>query len=342
MKAAVVESPGVLVVREVPEPVMGPYDALCDILFCATCTATDGHLIAGNFPFGMEYPTILGHESIGRVTQLGAKVRNFRPGDLVTRAGATPHPEVGLQTGWGGFAQRGIVRDYRAMEADGVANDGWVFWRMNQVLPAGFDPADSTLIINWRETFSNITRLGVGYNSRVLVVGTGGVGLSFVNHAAILLAREIVVVGSPGRFELARKLGAAGVYDYRTEDLAEAIRADYAEGFDFIIDAVGKQGQLDRVLPLVKPGGAVESYGVDDYFSVTIAPHLAPGPFTFFDGSYAEEESSDMVLRLVQEGQLVAKNFYDPQRVYPLEEITEAFAAVNRREMVKAVVSLQD
>ena len=49
MKAAVVEKPGVLSVRDVPEPVRGPYDCLCEILYGATCTATDLHIIAGTF-----------------------------------------------------------------------------------------------------------------------------------------------------------------------------------------------------------------------------------------------------------------------------------------------------
>jgi len=190
MKAAVVEKPGQLVVREVPDPVVGPYDALCDILYCATCTATDRHIIEGNFPFGMEYPAILGHESIGRVRELGPKVRNFQPGDHVTRAGATPHPEVGLHIGWGAFAEQGIVRDCLAMDEDGVANDGYPFFRMNQVIPPSLSPADATIIINWRETWSYLTRMRVGYNDRVLVLGTGGVGLSFVNHAVNLLAKE--------------------------------------------------------------------------------------------------------------------------------------------------------
>jgi len=343
MKAAVVEKPGVLTVREVPEPVMGEYDALCDILYCATCSATDWHIITGTFPFGMQYPAILGHESIGRVVQVGAKVRNFRPGDLVTRAAATGHPEAGLHLGWGGFAQRGIVRDYLAMDEDGVKSEGWPFLRMNQVLPPDFDPADATMIINWRETFSYLTRMGVRFGSRVLILGSGGVGLSFVNHASNLLAREIVAVGSPQRLDLARRLGATAAYDYHIENLAERISVEHSEGFDFIIDAVGKVGQVDRVLPLLKVGGSVGIYGVDDYFRLTLAPHLARGTFTFFNGGYAEEESSEAVIRLVREGRLVAKhNYYDPARIFALEDISAAFAAVRNREMVKAVVKTGD
>ena len=338
MLAAVVEKPGELVVREVPEPVMGAYDALCDILYCATCTATDRHIIEGNFPFGMEYPAVLGHESVGRVRELGSKVRNFAIGDHVTRAGATPHPEVGLHIGWGAFAERGIVRDYLAMEADGVANDGFPFFKMNQVIPPRISAADATIIINWRETWSYLTRMKAGYNDRVLVLGTGGVGLSFVNHAANLLAKEVVVVGNPKLFDVSRRVGATDCYDYHAEDLAEQIGAGHPEGFDFIVDAVGRVGQLDRVLSLVKAGGAVTVYGVDEYFSVAIKPQLAGKSFRFMNEGYAEGEATEAILRLIGVGRLDAGNFYDRQRIFPLAHIKEAFAAAWGREMLKAVV----
>ena len=338
MKAAVVESPGVLVVREVPEPTVGPYDALCDTLFCATCTATDRHIIEGQFAFGMQYPAILGHESIGRVRELGPKVRNYKVGDLVTRCGATAHPEANLYVGWGGFAEQGIVRDQAAMEADGVENDGFPFYRMNQVVPADIDPADATLIINWRETWSYLTRMGVGYGARVLVNGTGGVGLSFVAHAHNLMVGELCVVGNPARYDLARHLGATACVDYHAEDLAAAIAAESEEKFDFIVDAVGKRGGLDSLLPALKPGGRMALYGVDEYAAVTVTPTKANGTFTISSEGYAEWEATEAVLRMMRERRLNARDFYDRERIFALDDINAAFEATGNRELVKAVV----
>jgi len=78
VKAAIVEEPNVLRVREVPVPEIDDYHALCETLYGATCSGTDLHIIKGRFPFGVDYPTILGHESTGRVIQVGAKVRNLK------------------------------------------------------------------------------------------------------------------------------------------------------------------------------------------------------------------------------------------------------------------------
>ena len=93
MKAAIIEKPGVLTVKEIPMPQVGEYDALCDLLYGATCTGTNQHLIAGRFPWPVRYPTILGHESVGRVVEVSAKVRYFKVGDLITRVGAPAAPD---------------------------------------------------------------------------------------------------------------------------------------------------------------------------------------------------------------------------------------------------------
>ena len=168
MKAAVIERDDLLVVKDVPAPEPGNYEALCEILWGATCTGTDLHLIDGTLPFRAPLPTILGHESIGRVVALGPKVRYLKPGDLVTRVGTTP---VGpYSVSWGGFAEWGIARDYRAMQEDGLPETAWRSARWNRVLPPWVDPRSATMIITWRETLSYLTRMGFAPGRTLLVI----------------------------------------------------------------------------------------------------------------------------------------------------------------------------
>src|SRR5688572_18641373 len=101
MKAAIVQEPGRLVVTDIPDPVLGPYDARCEVLYGAVCTGTDLHLIDGQFPWPVRYPTVLGHESIGRVVEVGDQVRNYQVGDLITRVGWLPPPGSELAVNWG-------------------------------------------------------------------------------------------------------------------------------------------------------------------------------------------------------------------------------------------------
>jgi D-arabinose 1-dehydrogenase-like Zn-dependent alcohol dehydrogenase len=338
MKAAVAEEPGRLVVREVPEPVMGEYDCLCAGLYGATCSGTDLHLLNGHPLFGVEFPTILGHESIGRVLGCGPKVRSFRVGDVVTRLVNRATPD--LRVHWGGYAERGLVQDWRAMQEDGVPPEftPGTHW----ALPSDFEPAASTMVITWRETFSFLTRIGVEPGDKVLVMGTGGNGLAYANHAANLLAETVCVVGSPQREADARRVGATHFVSYREEDLVATARAQGLGDFDLVIDAVGKVGQLDRCLPLLRARGTAAIYGIDDYGNVTLTPTKVAGGFTFANYGYAEGDTHASIVKLIQRGLLDARNFCDLDRIFPLEEINAAFAAVKAREVIKAVVRLSD
>ncbi|MEW6751968.1 MAG: zinc-binding dehydrogenase [Candidatus Latescibacterota bacterium] len=340
MKAAVVEQPGVLRVRDLPAPQIGPYEALCELLYGAVCTGTDQHLLAGHFPWPVHYPTVLGHESIGRVVEVGPQVRHLAAGDLVTRVGLPAAADGTFHVHWGGFAELGVARDWRAMQQDGVPAGQWRGHRINQKLSAGTDPASATMVITWRETLSYSTRLGVGPGSRLLVLGSGGNGLAFAAHAAHLGAASVVMVGHPGRQELARQVGATAFHDYRLSDVAAAIRQDGGQGFDYLIDAVGKAGQVDRVLGLVKPGGTVGIYGIDDYGACPINPHRAGGSFTVYGGGYDEAETHEQVVALVQAGRLRASGWLDLEHPFPLERIGEALEALRQRRLVKALVRL--
>lgn len=336
MKAAVIESVGNLVVREVPDPVMGEYDCLCEGLYGATCSGTDLHLLGGHPLFNMTFPTILGHESVGRVLEVGAKVRNFKVGEVVTRLINRPTPELNCH--WGGYASMGLVTDHRAMLADGVPGGFWD--TQHRVIPASLDPAAATMLITWRETYSYYTRLKLPPGVRVLVMGSGGNGLSYAAHASNLMASTVVMAGSPAREAQARRVGVTDFIDYREADLLGALKARGLDQFDLILDAIGKVGQLDRVLPLLKNGGLATIYGVDDYGSVTINPQKVPGTFTFANPGYLEGEVHEAVVKLVERGLLRAEDFCDLQRIFPLEDTRGALEAIRNRQAIKAVVKL--
>ena len=338
MKAAIIERPGVLTVKEIPMPEVGEYDALCELLYGATCTGTDQHLIAGRFPWPVHYPTILGHESVGRVVEVGAKVRHFKVGDLITRVGAPPVGEYSVN--WGGFAEYGIAMDHRAMQEDGVDRSQWGGYRVNQVIPPGVDPAGATMLITWRETLSYLTRMDLGEGARVLVVGSGGNGLSFAAHAANAEAAQVVVLGNAAREDAARQVGATGYVDYRAGDVPAQLNGFCPDGFDFIIDAVGQAASADGVLPHLSRGGTLGVYGVDEYAAVHIHPLRTRGTFAFYNGGYDEAETHERVVTLVQAGKLDARVWLDLVHPFALDDIGAAFEAVRARRMVKAVVRL--
>ncbi len=342
MKAAIVEKPGELTVREIPEPTVGPYDALCEMLYGATCTGTDTHLIHGRFPWPVHYPTVLGHESIGRIIKIGEKVRYLKVGDMITRVGIPAPPDSGLDVNWGGFVERGIAKDYRAMEEDGLPREEWSAYRVNQVFPPDINPAAATMMITWRETWSYISRMGVGPGSRVLVIGSGGNGLAFAAHARNLGATGITVAGQAAREQTAKAAGATAYFDYKTPNLVETLQASEPEGFDFTIDALGKIGALNEMLPCVKLGGLVTIYGLDDYGSLSLDLTRARGTFTYYVGGYDEAEVHDEVVAMLRDGSLDASLWLDLEHPFSLDDINAAYEAVGNRSQIKALVRLSE
>lgn len=347
MKAAIVEEPNVLTVRDIPAPQAGPYAALCEMLYGATCTGTDQSLIAGKFPFGMTYPIVLGHESIGRVIEVGDKVRYLQPGDFVTRVGLPPEVEAGLGSGWGGFSQLGLAYDHLAMKEDGLPESEWYGYRINQVLPAETDPAAATMIITWRETWSYINRLAAGNattasgtleGASVLVVGSGGNGLAFASHARNAGAKRIVLVGHPSRDEISRRAGATDYLSYKEEG---GLPAD-DEGFDIIIDAVGNSDSVNRFLPGLKDKGRIGIYGLHNYGAYQLDPMKARGTFTYCSFHYDEEEAHEAVLGFLQSGALDASIWLDLDNPFPLDKIADAFEHVAERRAIKALIRLND
>jgi len=339
MKAAVIEQFNRLVVKDVPEPAPGEYQALCEILWASLCSGTDLHILEGNFPWISPLPTILGHETVARVVKAGPRVRYLKPGDLVPRVG-TP-PVGGCSVTWGGFAEFGIATDWRAAREDGLPADHWGGSRMQQVLPPGTDPAAATMLITWRETLSYANRIGFSAGKSVLVLGSGGNGLSFIRHAANAGAEPRVMIGAAGREGAARKAGATHFVDHRAPDVREALSKIRPDGFDLVLDAVGRQGVADLGLSLLRAGGTLGMYGLDDFGKATVNPERARGTFTVFRGGYDEAETHGQVLQLFQTGRLDASVWLDLERPVRLDEIADAVEATRARSVVKALIRIR-
>ena len=340
-KAAVVEKPGVLAVREVPMPEPGEYGSLCKMLYGATCTGTDGHLIRGRIPWPVTYPTVLGHESIGQIISVGRKARNHKIGDIVTRVGMWEQDcqRAGFNWNWGGFCSYGAAADFKAMRADGYGDAQLNHFRFNHVLPPEFDPRAATMIITWRETLSYMTRMGVNAGSSVLVLGSGGNGLSFTRMAKILGAAYVAVVGNAARESLAERAGADRYLDYRDADWDKTLCE--GEGFDFIVDAVAARDGLDKAMRCLKPGGVCGIYGIetDPGNPVVIKPSACRG-FTYYAGGYDEEETNDRVVGLVKNGALDAGIWLDIEHPFELDDIASAFKSLDEKQIVKALIKL--
>ena len=343
MKAAVVNKNGQLEVWEVPMPQLGPYDVLCKMCYGATCAGTDIHLMDGLHPNPIAFPTILGHESVGRVVEVGAKVRNFRVGDLVSRVGAPVGLLTELNASWGGFAEFGIARDHWQMRRDGVDATQWNSYRVNQIIHPAIDEKTAPMLITWRETLSYANRIGVGPGKTVLLIGSGANALSFAAHCCNLGA-QVVAVGSPSREQVFRTFPVCAYISYRSESLLEEVRDAMAQlhvaAFDFLLDGVGGADTANVLLPLLKQDGCFCNYGWNGRRNYGLNPFNAAHSFRIYADGYDEEESNGQAQAMVLQGKLFAAPWYDLNKPVPLPKIGQAYDSLRRHEALKYLIDL--
>lgn len=338
IKAAVVFESGKLEIVDLPMPEPNEYEVLCKLEWGVTCTATDSHIINGTIPFSIPYPAILGHESVGRVVSIGKKAANYRIGDLVTRVGMVPCPEQGIDIAWGGYAQYGIAKDHWAMKKDGLPANTASQGRVNQIIPAGISPRVASMMTTWRETLSFLTRMGNLKGKKLLVIGSGGNGLSYAAHG-VNLGASVSMLGNMSRKRNAESLGVSNYYDYKHDGLTDIIKQDVQSGFDYIVDAVGKANSLNSVISLAAEKSTLAVYGIDEIKSLRINP-MAGKTFTFYNGGYDESETHKQVCDMILDGRLKADVWIDVNNPRPLSDLKAVFDDLSMRKAVKYLIDL--
>jgi threonine dehydrogenase-like Zn-dependent dehydrogenase len=338
MKAAIVHEPGRLELNDTDVPRMGPYDCLVKIDACATCTGTDLSIIAGSFAFLQPYPVALGHESTGIIVEVGERVRNFSPGQRVTRpACVLPGRTVaGITSNWGGFAEYGLVHDGVAESEDGGESGGMT--GISRVpLPDDVDALSAALSINQREILSVVKRMGLHGEARFAVVGSGYNGLLFAFFASHFGASQVVMLGSAAREGLARGgFGVDAFFDYR-DPAAVKMALDALDGAaTHVVDAVGSQASVELSRKLLSDGTAFGCYGVHEHAAIQPAveeiaeEHPAPEMWTDEPGTVDDWYEMWKAGAFAFEGMIGG--------IMPFSETLAAFDRVKRREAVKLVL----
>ncbi|MBM3190257.1 MAG: hypothetical protein FJZ90_16250 [Chloroflexi bacterium] len=341
MKAAVVEGAGQLVVREVPMPEMGPYDALVRIEACSLCNSTDIKIIDRHFVSQIPAPLVLGHESVGTVVEVGDKVKRYKPGQRVLRPGARYNLEkVGIASAWGGLAQFGLVTDADAWREDHPDAQPPGMAPKQQIVPREIPPAEATAIITLKETLYASRAAGIDAHTWTAIVGTGPVARSFTFWAKWLQAPFLVVFGRQERWcHEFLDLGANNYVAGERPCLEDESKSVGLGSFDRVIDAVGSSEALRDALALVRPEGLVGAYGVaseEDVEDAEIRAAREAGRIVTLP--VREEEVHDEVLALVRQGVVVLSDWITDR--LPLAEVAEGVRLVREKRALKVVIEM--
>src|ERR1700728_1258800 len=250
-----------LAATTIPRREPTPNDVQIEILFCGICHS-DLHSVRNEWSEFMPtvYPCVPGHEIVGRVTKVGSAVTKFKPGDvaavgcMVDSDGTCPECKEGLEQFCPNFT---LTYNFPDKRSGGVTYGGYsdsivVTERFVLKVPANLDLAGTApLLCAGITTFSPLHHWGVTKGKKVGVVGLGGLGHMGVKFAHALGAHVVLFTTSPNKKDDALRLGADEVVVSRDANQM----AKHAGSFDFILDCVSADHDINALLGLLRRDG---------------------------------------------------------------------------------------
>jgi uncharacterized zinc-type alcohol dehydrogenase-like protein len=246
------------------------HDVQIEILFCGVCHS-DLHQVRNEWKDVMPtvYPCVPGHEIVGRVSRVGSAVTKFKPGDIaavgcmVDSDRTCPECQAGLEQFCPNIT---LTYNFPDKHLEGVTYGGYsdsvvVDERFVLQVPRNLNLAGAApLLCAGITTYSPMRHWGVTKGKKVGVVGLGGLGHMGVKFAHALGAYVVVFTTSPGKKEDARRLGADEVVVSRNADEMQK----HADSFDFILDAVAANHDIDAFIQLLRRDGNITLVGAPD------------------------------------------------------------------------------
>src|SRR6516162_8021653 len=245
-------------------------DVQIEILFCGICHS-DLHSARNQWSEFMatNYPIVPGHEIVGRVTKVGSAVTKYKPGDLagvgcmVDSDHTCPQCNAGLEQFCPSMTLTYNSPDKHlgGVTYGGYSNSIVVDEHFVLRIPSNLNLAGAApLLCAGITTYSPMRHWGVTKGKKVGVVGLGGLGHMAIKFAHALGAHVVVFTTSPNKKEDAFRLGADDVVISRDADEM----AKHADSFDFILDAVSADHDVNTYINLLRRDGNLTLVGAPE------------------------------------------------------------------------------
>jgi uncharacterized zinc-type alcohol dehydrogenase-like protein len=246
------------------------HDVLIEILFCGICHS-DLHQVRDEWSNVMPtvYPCVPGHEIVGRVAKVGSGVTKFETGDLAA-VGCMVDSDRTCPECRAGFEQFcpnvTLTYNFPDKHTGGVTYGGYsdsivVDESFALRVPSNLDLAGAApLLCAGITTYSPMRHWGVSKGKKVGVVGVGGLGHMGVKFAHALGAHVVAFTTSPGKRDDAHRLGADEVVISRNADEMQK----HAGSFDFILDAVSADHDINAYIQLLRRDGNITLVGAPE------------------------------------------------------------------------------
>ncbi|TDN82774.1 putative zinc-type alcohol dehydrogenase-like protein [Salegentibacter sp. 24] len=231
-------------------------DVKIDIEYCGVCHS-DIHQVRNDWK-NSKYPVVPGHEIIGRVTQVGKNVTNFKKGDLVGVGCMVDSCQEcdSCKEDLEQFCENGATLTYNSKDKHlgghtygGYSQEIVVDKEFVLSVPENIDAkAAAPLLCAGITTYSPLRHWNVKKGDKVGVIGLGGLGHMGVKFAHALGAQVVMITTSPSKAEDAKKLGADKVLVSKNE----ADMKKQAGTFDFLLNTIPVGHDMNPYVALLK------------------------------------------------------------------------------------------
>ena len=328
MKALVYHGPDQRSWDSVDDPgIIDPGDAIVRIDSSTIC-GTDLHILKGDVP-EVTPGTVLGHEAVGVIEEVGRGVSSFSKGDRVLiscvsscgRCRYCKEGRYGQCLGGGGWIFGHLIDGLQAEYARVPFADNSVY-----KVPEGLSDEQVLFLADILPTSYEVGVLnGVVHPGDVVaIVGAGPIGLAAILTAKLFTPGHIVAIDlDDGRLEAARRFGADVTVNNGTKDAVAAVM-DLTEGLgaDVSIEAVGVPDTFELAVDLVRPGGHIANVGVHGKAVTLHLEKLWIRDVTITTG-LVDTFSTPQLLKLVASGRLDPTLFATHR--FPLGDTMEAY-----------------
>lgn len=340
MKANVFQGTNDIRVEEVERPQAGVGEALIRITLTTIC-GTDLHILRGEYP--VKPGLIIGHEPVGVIEELGPGVTGYTIGDRVLVGAITPCGQC-----------RACLSNQLSQCGHGEGYEALGGWRFGNTIngaqaeyllvphaqanlakiPAELTDEQVVLLADIASTgFSGAESGAVRIGDSVVIFAQGPIGLCATAGARLMGASLIIGIdGDDTRLQMAKRMGADIVLDYRAVDVVQEVKRLTDGGADVAIEALGTQQTFESAMRSLRPGGTLSSLGV--YSGKLQIPYEA---FAAGIGDYrlvttlcpGGKERMRRLMDVVRHGRVDLTPLLT--HTFPLEKISEAYELFGER-----------
>ena len=341
MKALLKERPGMgLALREIDEPqVQDADDVKFKVAYCAICVGETKVYDWNEWAAGdttLQLPTVLGHEVSAVVTEVGAAVKQFRPGDRITvdpliycghcyecRAGYTNMCTEREIYG----KRRGAFAEYAVLPERAICK-----------LPDKLTMEEGALLENLGVAVHAVDGIAHEAGETAVVVGCGPIGIMAAQTLVAMGARVVMTDLIDARLDMAAEISGATVVNVRRQDPVQVVRAmTHGRGADVVLETAANQKALEQAFDMVRTIGTVITIGTFDQ-PVTFNPffRMTRRELKLLSTMGRTWETWRRMVQMIDADKLNLKPFVS--HILPLEEFDRGFELVKSHEVQKVLL----